>query len=334
MRKSGGERWIRTTVPEGSDLQSDAFSRSAISPQGQALDLEQPVPSVTAKPALPLRHLYLGPMRPSHRGMKQDRPRRQDAARFMPGNERPKPPSWVHLYGLHAVCAALENPDRRPGTLFFDQKKEDSLRLVLEPILERHHNPPPLQATSAQHMGTLVPDGAPHQGVVLKTRPLESADFKAVCARLDAEPGLVVVLDQVTDPQNVGAIIRSAVAFGAQAIVTTDRNAPFETGALSRAAVGGVDRLPWTRVTNLAEALHMLADSGAVLMGLDGSEGAEDIFVPPKRRRVLVLGAEGKGLREKTRDTVDVLMRLPTDPDFPHLNVSAAAAAAMMMLRV
>ena len=81
-------------------------------------------------------------------------------------------------------------------------------------------------------------------------------------------------------------------------------------------------------------ALATLADTGAVLMGLDGSEGAEDIFVPPRKRRVLVLGAEGKGLREKTKETVDVLMRLPTNPDFPHLNVSAAAAAAMMMLKV
>ena len=270
--------------------------------------------------------------------MKNQRPRRQDAASakapFKPGNERPKPPAWVHLYGLHAVCAALENPDRRPGTLFFDQKKEEALRPILEPILERHHNPPPLQATSAQHMGTLVPDGAPHQGVVLKTRPLDNADFTAVCARLSEQTGLVVVLDQVTDPQNVGAIIRSAVAFGAQALVTTDRNAPFETGALSRAAVGGVDRLPWARVTNLADALNALGETGAVLMGLDGSDEAEDIFVPPKQRRVLVLGAEGKGLREKTRETVDVLMRLPTDPAFPHLNVSAAAAAALMMLRV
>ena len=87
-------------------------------------------------------------------------------------------------------------------------------------------------------------------------------------------------------------------------------------------------------MTNLAEALNALGETGAVLMGLDGSDAAEDIFVPPKQRRVLVLGAEGKGLREKTRETVDVLMRLPTDPAFPHLNVSAAAAAALMMLRV
>lgn len=266
--------------------------------------------------------------------MTKDKPRRQAPAFRGSPNERPKPPAWVHLYGLHAVCAALENTARKPSLLFFDQRKEDALRPILEPILERHDNPPPLQATSAQHMGTLIPEGAPHQGVVLKTRPLDNADFKDVCRRLQDETGLVVVLDQVTDPQNVGAIIRSAVAFGAQAIVTTDRNAPFETGSLSRAAVGGVDRLPWARVTNLADALNQLADTGAVLMGLDGSEQAEDIFVPPRQRRVLVLGAEGKGLREKTKETVDVLMRLPTDPDFPHLNVSAAAAAALLMLKV
>lgn len=266
--------------------------------------------------------------------MNQDRPRRQNAPFRSSPNERPQPPAWVHLYGLHAVTTALKNPDRQPSLLYFDQKKEDALRPILEPILENHDNPPPLQATSAQYMGTLVPDGAPHQGIVLKTRPLANTELKTVCDRLFDEPGLVVVLDQVTDPQNVGAIIRSAVAFNAQAIVTTDRNAPFETGSLSRAAVGGVDHLPWVRVTNLSDALTTLADTGAVLMGLDGSEGAEDIFVPPRKRRVLVLGAEGKGLREKTKETVDVLMRLPTNPDFPHLNVSAAAAAAMMMLKV
>lgn len=266
--------------------------------------------------------------------MNKERPKRQNAPFRGAPNERPQPPAWVHLYGLHAVSAALKNPERRPSLLYFDQKKEDALRPVLEPILEQHDNPPPLQATSAQFMGSLVPDGAPHQGVVLKTRPLENAEFKAVCSTLFDQPGLVVVLDQVTDPQNVGAIIRSAVAFNAQAIVTTDRNAPFETGSLSRAAVGGVDLLPWARVTNLADALNQLADTGAVLMGLDGSEGAEEIFVPPRKRRVLVLGAEGKGLREKTKETVDVLMRLPTNPDFPHLNVSAAAAAALLMLKV
>ena len=168
--------------------------------------------------------------------MNKDRPRRQKAPFRGTPNERPQPPAWVHLYGLHAVSAALQNPERQPSLLYFDQKKEDALRPVLEPILEQHNNPPPLQATSAQFMGSLVPDGAPHQGVVLKTRPLENASFKAVCDRLFDEPGLVVVLDQVTDPQNVGAIIRSAVAFNAQAIVTTDRNAPFETGSLSRAA--------------------------------------------------------------------------------------------------
>ena len=266
--------------------------------------------------------------------MKKDRPKRQNASFRGSPNERPQPPAWVHLYGLHAVSAALENPERQPSLLYFDKKKEDALRPVLEPILEQHDNPPPLQATSAQFMGTLVPDGAPHQGVVLKTRPLGNTELKTVCDRLFETPGLVVVLDQVTDPQNVGAIIRSAVAFGAQAIVTTDRNAPFETGSLARAAVGGVDRLPWVRVTNLAEALNKLAETGAVLMGLDGSEEAEDIFVPPRKRRVLVLGAEGKGLREKSKETVDVLMRLPTNPDFPHLNVSAAAAAALLMLKV
>ena len=202
--------------------------------------------------------------------MNKDRPKRQNAPFRGSPNERPQPPAWVHLYGLHAVSAALENPERQPSLLYFDQKKEDALRPVLELILEQHDNPPPLQATSAQFMGTLVPDGAPHQGVVLKTRPLGNTELKTVCDRLFETPGLVVVLDQVTDPQNVGAIIRSAVAFGAQAIVTTDRNAPFETGSLARAAVGGVDRLPWVRVTNLAEALNKLAETGAVLMGLDG----------------------------------------------------------------
>ncbi len=266
--------------------------------------------------------------------MNKDRPKRQNAPHRGSPNERPQPPAWVHLYGLHAVTTALQNPERQPGLLYFDQKKEAALRVALEPILEQHNNPPPLQATSAQYMGSLVPDGAPHQGVVLKTRPLPNADLKTVCKRLFDEPGLVVVLDQVTDPQNVGAIIRSAVAFNVQAIVTTDRNAPFETGSLSRAAVGGVDHLPWVRVTNLADALNILAETGAVLMGLDGSEGAEDIFVPPRKRRVLVLGAEGKGLREKTKETVDALVRLPTNPEFPHLNVSAAAAAALMMLKV
>ena len=170
----------------------------------------------------------------------------------------------------------------------------------------------------------LVGPDAVHQGVVLEVEPLETTHVGSL-----ADTKLVVVLDQVTDPHNVGAILRSAVAFGAGAVIATARHSPQESGVLAKAASGAMEHVPLIAVRNLAEALDKLKTAGFQTIGLDsdGTQPIESALYGP--RVALVLGAEGKGLRHKTRDTVDVLARLDTPGAIRSLNVSNAAAVAL-----
>ena len=250
--------------------------------------------------------------------------------------ERPKPPSFVLLYGQHPVVEALKNPKRRAKTLWLDQSRRDELSGHFEPLLYSHPNPPSLQWTSRDYIAkTTQGDGiqsVPHQGIMLKCSPLPAID-EHVLHRLMAG-SLVIALDQVSDPHNVGAIIRSAAAFDASAIVTTDRHTPYESGLLAKTASGGLERLPWCRTRNLGDAIQGFKKAGFFVIGLDGNSELGLPQLPDLRaqRLVLVMGAEGKGLRERTQKLLDFKVRLPTTPNFPHLNVSNAAAIALYEL--
>lgn len=243
------------------------------------------------------------------------RPNPKQAARNRGETGRPR------LYGRHAVEAALANPERRLVKLFATH--DAAARLAVPAGL-------PVQFGDGADLARLVPPDAPHQGLVLEVEPLEGAWL----SDLLVEPaGPIVVLDQVTNPMNVGAILRSAAAFGAAGLVTQDRNSAGETGALARAAAGALERVPWARVVNLARALEEMADAGVWRVGLAGEAGAVLADALPSGPVALVLGAEGEGMRHNTRAHCDVLARLPISDAVESLNVSVAAAIALYAVR-
>jgi 23S rRNA (guanosine2251-2'-O)-methyltransferase len=180
----------------------------------------------------------------------------------------------------------------------------------------------------APDLGRLVPHDAPHQGVVIEVEPLDDVWLDGLLTSAP-ERAVLLVLDQVTDPHNVGAIMRSAAAFGAVGIVTQDRHSPPESGVVAKAASGALERVPWARVVNLARALEEIAEAGFWRIGLAGDAKTELREALGPNRVALVVGAEGAGLRPNTREHCDALARLPITDVVESLNVSNAAAVAL-----
>ncbi len=226
----------------------------------------------------------------------------------------------VRLWGRHPVEAALKNPERQHRKLWATREGIDSLDGELPPDF-------PVEYADVTDLARLVAKDAPHQGLVLESEPLESVFLDEVATGEPARP--VIVLDQVTDPHNVGAIMRSAAAFDAAAIVTQDRHTPPEGGVLAKSASGALETIPWVRVVNLARALDELAEAGYWRIGLAGEAEttlAEGLTAGPV---ALVLGAEGEGLRHNIASHCDALAKLPIASAVESLNVSNAAAIAL-----
>jgi 23S rRNA (guanosine2251-2'-O)-methyltransferase len=228
-------------------------------------------------------------------------------------------PNRPRFWGKHAAAAALDNPDRKVVRAWATREAAGFMQFPKE-----------VQVTLADvaDLGRLVPHDAPHQGVVIEAEPLEDVWLDDVLAGV-AERAVLLVLDQVTDPHNVGAILRSAAAFGAIGIITQDRHSPPESGALAKAASGALERVPWVRVVNLARALEEIGEADFWRIGLAGDSEMElkDALGPP--RVALVLGAEGPGMRQNTREHCDSVARLPISDAIESLNVSNAAAVAL-----
>jgi 23S rRNA (guanosine2251-2'-O)-methyltransferase len=225
---------------------------------------------------------------------------------------------WI--WGWHPVSAALANPLRgAPQRLVATAERARQLTERFGRIAE-------LQTLDAGALRDLLPPGAIHQGVALKTAPLASVSIDDL-----GEPasGVLVMLDQVTDPQNVGAIFRSAAALGAKGLILQERHAPALAGALAKAAAGAVDALPHARVVNLSRALERLADLGWRAVGLDGGASLSLAEALDGGPTVLVLGSEGEGLRRLVSEHCDALACIPMPGGFESLNVSAAAAIAL-----
>ena len=249
----------------------------------------------------------------------------------------PKPPrrsspddsKGLWLAGTHAVLAALANPDR------------PVLRLVMTPEMTRSHERrfaelsrqrplPAIETAARPEIDRLLPSGTVHQGIAARVGPLPELGLEDIVFQAKGrDQAVVVVLDQVTDPHNVGAVLRSAAAFGAMAVIVTDRHAPDETAALAKSASGALERMPLVRVTNLARALDDLKDGGFWICGLAADAPVTLAEAKLSGRIALALGAEGDGLRRLTRESCDHLARLPMTGAVESLNVSNAAAVAL-----
>jgi len=223
------------------------------------------------------------------------------------------------LWGKHAVAAALDNPQRKILRAWTTREAAEFMRFPKEVAVT---------LAEAPDLGRLVPSDAPHQGVVIEVEPLDDMWIDDLLTQA-SDRSLLLVLDQVTDPHNVGAILRSAAAFGAIGIVTQDRHSPPESGVVAKAASGALERIPWVRVVNLARALEEIGEAGFWRIGLTGDSDTDlkEALGPP--RVALVLGAEGPGLRPNTREHCDALARLPISETVESLNVSNAAAVAL-----
>ncbi len=236
----------------------------------------------------------------------------------------------VWLFGLHAVRDALRNQNRKKVRLVvtknaYDKLAEDIAAAGIEPeMADPRKFPAPLDPQSV------------HQGAAMEVKPLNWGPLDEACMAQDGQLPRVVMLDRVTDPHNVGAVLRSAEVFGARAVVAPARHSAPETGALAKTASGALERQPYLRVRNLSDAIVQLQKMGYVVLGLDG-EATETLDETmehyPGRPIALVFGAEGPGLREKTKETVDHLVKIPFAGEFGSLNVSNAAAVALYAVR-
>lgn len=236
------------------------------------------------------------------------------------------------LYGQHAVTAALENPNRKIRRLAMTAEAEKNFSPVVDSA-RRARPLPGIDVIERADLDRLLPPGAVHQGIGALCEPLPAPAIEDIAAlAADRPDAVVMVLDQVTDPHNVGAIVRSAAAFGALAVVVPDRHAPEETGALAKAASGALERLPLVRVTNVVRALGQLKEAGFWVAGMAGEAQRTLASQKLSGRIALVMGAEGEGLRRLTREHCDYLVKLPMTGAVESLNVSNAAAVALYEL--
>ncbi|MBN9007886.1 MAG: 23S rRNA (guanosine(2251)-2'-O)-methyltransferase RlmB [Rhizobiales bacterium] len=222
------------------------------------------------------------------------------------------------LYGWHTVTAALANPARKIRKLLLT---ENAARRLADENIPTRITPEMVRPSAIDQR--LGPD-AVHQGLLAEVDPLPSPDIDTL-----PQQGIVLVLDQITDPHNVGAIMRSAAAFAVKAIVTTARHSPEATGVLAKSASGALELVPLVLVQNLARALTELNERGFLTVGLDSAGGEDLTAIELRQPLALVLGAEGKGLRQLTRETCSAVARLDMPGDIKSLNVSNAAVLAL-----
>lgn len=230
------------------------------------------------------------------------------------------------LWGIHAVREAWLNPNRKIHSLLVTDRMERDARAL--PVLDGVKRPKP-DIVERKILDKRLPDGAVHQGIAIECAPLEEVFLSDLIIRSKTrEKTLVMMLDQVTDPHNIGAILRSACAFGAIALIVQTRHTPEITGTMAKAACGAVEHVPIIRETNLSRAIESLQDNFFNVVGLD-EQGALIADIALSDKTCLVMGAEGPGLRQKVKGTCTSLLRLPTDGPVPTLNVSNAAAVAL-----
>jgi 23S rRNA (guanosine2251-2'-O)-methyltransferase len=263
---------------------------------------------------LTAEYSWIGAMKKPKWVVKKEQDRRASAA------------ETIWLFGVHAVRDALLNPERVKLRLVVTK---NALNKLGDAVVAGGVDP---EISDARKFAAPIEAGSVHQGAALEVKTLNWGSIEERCLAAEGQVPLVVLLDRVTDPHNVGAILRSAEVFGARAVIATERNAAPETGALAKSASGALERQPYIRVRNLADAMTKLQSMGYTVLGLAGeAEATLDTTLAGLAGRpvAFVLGAEGPGLREKTRATCDQLVNIPAGGEFGSLNVSNAAAVAL-----
>lgn len=242
--------------------------------------------------------------------------------------ERPKGPPWI--YGRHAVVAALANPKRNchrvVATSEFLKNHGRELDQAIQSVQRKR---PDVEIMDRMEIEDLLQGGV-HQGIALQADPLPRASLDETLSQAsDQENALFVALDQATDPQNIGAVLRSAAGFGALGVIIPDKNAPEITGAMAKAACGALERIAFIRVTNLSRAMEDLKENGFWSVGLDGYADTNLANINMTGKTLLVMGSEGTGLRRLTKEKCDFLARIPISQAIESLNLSNATAVAL-----
>ena len=234
------------------------------------------------------------------------------------------------LYGIHAVTAALGNSDRNLKRLLITKDTAKSLEDDGKAAVLHSKSTPEPELVTRRDLDDLLGEGAVHQGIALHTLPLDGLSIEYLRDRAaDLESSVLVVLDQPSDPHNVGAVIRSAAGFGADAVIVPDRHAPPETAVMAKSACGALERMPIVRVGNLARSLEILREAGYWITGLDARGEKTVSEAELSGKTVLVFGAEGPGLRRLTRESCDFLVRIPITSSVESLNLSNAVAVTL-----
>lgn len=225
----------------------------------------------------------------------------------------------IWLYGKHSVLAALDNPRRQINRILVTRNVHNDFKHLLPKTTEM------VEDKKISH--EIGNKDAVHQGIAIEVEPLNYTEISEI-PDID-ESRLVVLLDQVTDPHNVGAVLRSASAFGASAVITTERNSPAETGVLAKSASGALEYVPYVRVINLSVVINELKELGFTVIGLDGEAKESITQLAGHQKLAIVMGAEGSGMRHKTREFCDLLVKIPINEAQESLNISNAAAIAL-----
>ncbi len=243
----------------------------------------------------------------------------------MQKNKNPSfPGSGLILYGRHPVLAALANPRRRISKLLCTAETAAGLKTL---AAQRGISP---VVVDRKELDRILPRDAVHQGFALYCAPLPDYSVEEICAMADAAGKChVLILDQVTDPQNIGAIIRSCVAFNTLALIMQDKNSPAETGAMAKASAGTIEHLPVCRVTNLSRTVKQLQEAGFWTVGMDGYANTTIDKMNKAGKTAIIMGSEGKGMRRLVEESCDSTVRLPTSEKVESLNVSTAAAIVL-----
>ena len=232
----------------------------------------------------------------------------------------------VLLYGRHPVLAAVNNPKRKIIKIFCTKENVEELKKSLQQTQRNI----PLEIIERKELDRMLPRDAVHQGFALQCKELENCSLEEICHLAEAEKNChILLLDQVTDPQNIGAIIRSCVAFDTLALILQDKNSPTESGSMAKASAGMIEQLPICRVTNLSRAIEKLKDSGFWIIGMDGYATTYIDSVNKTGKIAIIMGSEGKGMRRLIEENCDTTVKLPIAPSVESLNVSTAAAIAL-----